>query len=136
MNDDPFDTSTKVDLESQRSMSSEMSNLRSQLEHVKRTKARNEENLTSCVRVLCYLVVVGLFIAVGLVILVVGLNVVPLKEKEFLVSVVLLVFFGILALLILARNTPQALLGLIFAGLGISCFAAGLAVVGFGKMFQ
>ena len=133
---DAFDKSAKMDLEAQQKLSSEVSSLRRQLEQVTRAKARNEESLTSCVRVLCYLVVVGLFVAVGLVILVVGLNVVPLKEKEFLVSVVILVFVGILVLLILARNTPQALLGLIFAGLGVSCFAAGLVVVGFGKMFQ
>lgn len=133
---DEFDEVIRLDLEAQQRLSTEVSSLRSQLEHVTRNKARNEENLTSCVRMLCYLVIVGLFVTVGLVVLVVGLNVVPLKEKEFLVSVVMLIFVAVLVLLVLARNNPQALIGLIFVGLGVSCFSAGLVVVGFGKIFQ
>ena len=136
MSEDEYDRSSRIDLEAQKKLSAEVSVLRSQLERLERIKTKNEEGLTSCVRILCYLVVVGLFIAVGLIILVVGLNAIPLKDNELLISVILLVIVGILALLIVARNTPQALLGLIFGGLAVSCFVVGLVSFGFEKIFQ
>lgn len=136
MSEDDFDKASRMDLEAQRTLSTQVSNLRGQLARLERSKSKNEEGLTSCIRVLCYFVVIGIFVTVGLVILVVGLNVVPIKEKEFLLSVVLLVFVAIIALLALARNTPQALIALIFGGLGISCFVLGLVTIWFGKIFQ
>jgi hypothetical protein len=136
MSEDDFDKSSRLDLEAQKALSSQVSQLRSQLERLDRSKTKNEEALTSCVRILCYFVVVGIVVTVGLITLVVGYNVVPIKEKEFLVSVVLLVFAAILALLALARNTPHALLGVIFGGLGISCFVLGLVIFWFEKIFQ
>ncbi len=124
------------DIEAQKKLITEVRSLRSQFELLERSKLKNEEGLTSCIRIWCYLIIVGLFVTVGLVIIVLALNVVPMKEKEFLVSVVLLVFGAILALLIVARNHPQALIGLISAGLAVSCFVLGLVSFGFGKMFQ
>jgi len=114
----------------------DIESLRAKLDKQHRENNKKNEDLSRCISLWCWLVVVGLVVAFVLLVLIIFLpGAINIPRKEFVVSVISVIFVAVFVLLFLSRKNPYALIALISMGLCIACFSLGLVAFGIGKSF-
>lgn len=100
----------------------------------RRLQDRNE-NVSKCISLYCYIVVVILLVAFVLMVIVVSVpHLVDIKNKEVLISIVSILFIAAFVILFVSRNHPIPLLMVISFGLALGSYCLGLVTFGLSRI--
>lgn len=118
-------------------LSIELGKLKSENERLHRHHVNTNQELSKCINLWCWLIVVGLVVSLILLILSVSIvGIINIERKEFVISAIVVVYIAIFVLLFLARKNPIALIAIISMGLSIASFCLGFTVPNIGKVAQ